>query len=349
MKFFLKLLIYSNVFIGVLTLCAYLSSALDSQMIWIFSIPGLFYPILFLLNIACIVLWLLTKPKYAIISVFTILLGFNHIGTFINFNKTEVGQKSGAIELVSFNIQNGHYAYSKGRNNRKARSKTLRNFLKKFKDKDVLCFQESAAFAQDILDLSFKKHFKYQPFNGPVILSKSDFIDKGSIDFNTLTNGCIWTDIAINFDTIRIYNAHLQSNRISKKAQKVMSDGSFQDKETWDGIYGIFANYKRYNQIRSKQIKLIKQHMEKCPYPIILCGDLNDTTQSYIYRLATEDLTDSFREKGNGLGTTFAGALPLLRIDYILGSQEFEFLNHEVHKEEFSDHFLISATLRPIN
>ncbi len=349
MKFFLKLLIYSNIFIGVLTLFAYLSSALDSQLIWLFSIPGLFYPILFLLNIAFIVLWLLIKPKYAFISIFIILLGYNHIGTFINFNKTEVGQKAGEIEIVSFNVQNAYYAYHKAKTSRKKRSKVLREYLKNFQNAEILCFQECAPFSEDIIDLAFKNHSKYKPVTGPLILSKSEIIDKGLIDFKTRTNACIWVDVVINFDTIRVYNAHLQSNRITREAKKVMSDGNFQDKETWGGIYDIFSNYKRYNQIRAKQIKMIKKHMEKCPYPIILCGDFNDTPQSYIYRLATEDLNDSFREKGSGIGTTFAGALPLLRIDYIMASEDFQFLNHEVHKEGFSDHYLISATLRPIN
>jgi endonuclease/exonuclease/phosphatase family metal-dependent hydrolase len=73
--------------------------------------------------------------------------------------------------------------------------------------------------------------------------------------------------------------------------------------------------------MRARQAEILREHIAASPHPVIVCGDFNDTPLSYSYRLMSKGLKDSFMEKGWGLGTTYAGALPALRIDYILCSQ----------------------------
>lgn len=350
MKYLKKLAIFLNAFIAILTLFSYLSTVLDTEQVWIFAIPGLFYPILLLLNIGFIIIWLLSKPKYIWISVVVIILGIGHIGSFINFNTIESGKKSDEIKVLSYNIQNASSSYSKNKKIRKKKEKQMIQHLSQFDDLDVMCFQEVAGFSGDLLQKTFGKiNIHQNKLSGPRIYTKHPIVNKGSIDFKTVTNGCIWADVVINLDTIRIYNVHLQSNRISENASKVLEDVNFQEKETWDGFLGILKRYKKYNQIRSKQLKLVKKHYENCSYPILLTGDFNDTPQSFIYSELKGNFNDSFVEKGNGIGTTFAGNIPLLRIDYILGSNQIEFLNHEVVKKTKSDHYPIKVTLRPRN
>ena len=50
---------------------------------------------------------------------------------------------------------------------------------------------------------------------------------------------------------------------------------------------------------------------------MILCGDFNDTPLSYTYRQLSRKLTDSFIEKGRGIGNTYIGEFPSFRICYI--------------------------------
>ena len=90
----------------------------------------------------------------------------------------------------------------------------------------------------------------------------------------------------------------------------------------------------------------IMDKIEESPHPIILAGDFNDTPSSFVYNKISSFLEDTFVEKGNGFGRTYAGELPLLRIDFILKSQEFKTLNYQRHKVFFSDHFPVSATLQ---
>ena len=42
--------------------------------------------------------------------------------------------------------------------------------------------------------------------------------------------------------------------------------------------------------------------MKSCPYPIIICGDFNDTPVSYAYQQLGDNMIDAFLESGNGIG-----------------------------------------------
>ena len=72
---------------------------------------------------------------------------------------------------------------------------------------------------------------------------------------------------------------------------------------------------------------------------------MNDTPISYAYAQLTQQLKDSFRVRAFGLGTTYAGSLPLLRIDYILSSKLLKIRSHQVLSANFSDHYPILSRL----
>lgn len=96
---------------------------------------------------------------------------------------------------------------------------------------------------------------------------------------------------------------------------------------------------------RSKQVEIILSKIEQSPYPVLVCGDFNDTPVSYTYRKMTKELWDAFVESGNGTGSTYIGMFPFLRIDYILHSKELNAYQFETHSEELSDHHAISCII----
>lgn len=98
--------------------------------------------------------------------------------------------------------------------------------------------------------------------------------------------------------------------------------------------------------LRQKQLNFLKEELKQSPYATILGGDFNDTPSSLVYNEISNLLNDSFIDKGFGLGVTYAGRLPLLRIDYIFSSSEFEVLDFETHNILRSDHYPISTVLK---
>ena len=96
---------------------------------------------------------------------------------------------------------------------------------------------------------------------------------------------------------------------------------------------------------KNQEKNLFKVFIKKSPYPVLVVGDFNDTPQSYTYAQIADNLQDAFAKKGFGLGITYGGIVPALRIDYILASPSLPILSHRIFKKEYSDHYPIVAEL----
>jgi endonuclease/exonuclease/phosphatase family metal-dependent hydrolase len=169
------------------------------------------------------------------------------------------------------------------------------------------------------------------------IFSKYPIVNEGKVFDNNRTNGAIFADIKVNEDTIRIYNAHLES-------MKIDSDGL-------EDIEGVKENYRqtlgklhRGSLARSKQLKVLVDHYTNSPHPIILMGDLNEIPYSYTYFKLSESLQNAFEIAGRGFGFTYNRILFFLRIDHIFSSPELIPIQFKTHREvDYSDHYPVSA------
>lgn len=222
----------------------------------------------------------------------------------------------------------------------------LENMMDKKGKPDILCLQES--FQQYVMT-DLKKLLKYPHYfkeKGTVIFSKYKIGKHGVIPFGDTGNSCIWGDLKTPDGTIRVYCVHLQSNALTYRASLVMEDADPRKKKTWRNVKEVMRLYKRAVTKRSTQAQKVAEHMAESPHPILMCGDLNDMPVSYVYRLLSQNLTDSFCEAGSGFGTTFNGRLPALRIDYVFCDKKMEVLNHEVLQAELSDHLPVLVELK---
>ncbi len=183
---------------------------------------------------------------------------------------------------------------------------------------------------------------------GIATFSKFPILNEGKMIFDTKTNNlCIYSDILINNDTIRVYNIHLQSVSFSKKDNHFIEDiASKNISNDVENSKNILNRLKLAFIKRAQQVDMINAHLKTCKYKIILCGDFNDTGASYSYENLSKKLKDSFLEKGNGLGTTYAGKWPQFRIDYLLHSPDLICLNYIKSNKTFTDHFPITAILK---
>lgn len=188
---------------------------------------------------------------------------------------------------------------------------------------------------------------------GIATFSKYPIINQGKIVFNTTSNNiCIYSDIVVNKDTLRVYNVHLQSVSFSRRDNKFLEDVISEKKDAADEMANsksILRRLKRAFLKRTKQVEMIVLHMKTCPYKIIMCGDFNETAASYSYQKLSRYLKDAFIEKGLGFGRTYAGKWPKFRIDYILHDQALHCSNYKRSEETYTDHYPITAYFDNIN
>jgi endonuclease/exonuclease/phosphatase family metal-dependent hydrolase len=83
--------------------------------------------------------------------------------------------------------------------------------------------------------------------------------------------------------------------------------------------------------------------MNKSPYPVIICGDFNDTPVSYAYHQLTSNYQDAFECCGNGIGKTLKGKIPAFRIDYVIYDNNFTPLSYQELKVNLSDHYPVKS------
>ena len=326
-------------------LLSYLSPFISPDQVWLLSLFALSYPILLLINLFLALVWMAYNYKWTMVIFVVVLLGFSHLTGFINWSNAEKGNDEG-ITVMSYNVRYLDELYKYTKAEWPGRVAEFAGDISQDRPK-ILVLQEASEF--NLSDLN--KHLKYAHthqinYKGVMILSDFPIIKKGQLDFGVITNSCLWADLLLDNDTIRVYGLHLQSNVVSAHAKSVVKEGDLKDKETWSRIGKMFGNFRKAVGKRSIQAELVSEHIRNCNHPIILCGDLNDTPFSYTYRRFYNHLEDAFRKKGRGIGSTYAGDIPGLRIDYIFFSKDFE-----IHKFETlqgwvnSDHFPVKAKL----
>ena len=221
---------------------------------------------------------------------------------------------------------------------------------------DIACFQEMVAEDSTVTDhghvdeflqkLNFKNYFYsynvkedfwgYAHF-GIMIFSKYPIINKQTIstypnDYNSIFQ---YADIVKGADTIRVFNIHLQSLRFSKENLKYIDKPTVEDENTAiKESKNIISKFKRGFLRRQLQADRIRAEIDKSPYPVIVTGDFNDVPNSYAYHTIGKGLNNAFAEKGSGLGRTFSGISPVLRIDNIFADERMDVTQFQLIKKK---------------
>jgi endonuclease/exonuclease/phosphatase family metal-dependent hydrolase len=308
------------------------------------------YPYLLVINLIFIVLWLIIKPWFTLFSIVIILSGYQHIGNYLQFSGKKTTEKG--IRITSYNVR---YFMGTAEFPNKENADHILNFLRQ-NNADIICLQEVRLNKRQIFDISNTKltdisHMQLAHSShagGQLTMTRFPILNMGEIRFKNSGNMIIFTDVLINSDTVRVYNCHLQSYRLQKTEINSIDSIDFDNQQKTKAKYmELGMKFKDALIKRAEQAATLREHLNACPYPVIVCGDFNDTPVSFAYRMVRGNLEDSFTESGKGTANTYNGKLPSFRIDYILYSPKFTSYNFEVSGLNHSDHYPISCDLFP--
>lgn len=351
-------MLWMNITVATLMLLAYINTHLSPATVPYIAFLGLAYPILLLVHLFFILFWVFIKWKYVFISLLTVLIGSTHLYHFYAVNFSQVVLKD-PLKIMSFNVRIFDLYNREGRVQNRDE---IFDFLDE-EAADILCFQEFYHQEQSV-DFVTKDsmiqlletpyyHERYthemtdKRYFGVATFSKYPIFNKGEIAFeNDDNNFCIYSDIATPNETLRVFNAHLGSIRFQSDDYLFFGDPKVPHypKDRTAG-QRIVERLKLAFEKRALQAEKVAEEIGKSPYPVVVCGDLNDTPVSYCYRQFSDLLTDAFVASGNGVGQTYIGKVPSNRIDYIFYDKDFESANFTTHQVDFSDHKPISCQI----
>ena len=346
-------------------LLSYLSPYANPKKFWLFAFFGLAYPYLLAVNVLFLVWWIIRWNKLYWLSLIFILIGWMNMKHLFHFGATkEQAHNEKEIKILSYNVRN--FDLYNWTHNKETRGKIFS--LLKNESADIVCLQEyfqgdSGYFetldSVNLLTRTIDHHVAYtltrrkKDHWGIATFSKYPIVKRGKVPFKYRSNNiCIFSDLKIGSDTVRVYNMHLQSISFGYADYKFI-ESLKENNDTLDAedieiaSKNILRRIKRAFIKRATQTEKILAHINSCKYPVIICGDFNDTPFSYTYNAFSEKYSDSFMESGSGIGNTYIGDFPSYRIDYIFHSPDFTSADFRVLPDELSDHYPVSCTLTP--
>jgi len=356
-NFITKILLIANILAAFSLIATYLSVYISPASSWIFAFIGLSYPFVFVINVLFILLWLVFRKWYILISLICIILGWNIFREYFQFQlkKSEPVFTENKIRLLSYNVRLfNYYQWDKDT----ATWSNIINYIHQ-ENPDIVCFQEFITLPNSKHSLeSLKKRMAPLSFShvyytdrvpgkisfGMATFSKYPIVHKKMIEFEHSLNGCIATDIVVSQDTFRLYNCHLQSIRLRNDYNDVLDSVIFNYSEKQlANLKDLSLRMKQAFIQRASQVDILSNEIRSSPHPVIVCGDFNDTPVSYAYHKTGQNLEDAFIEAGSGTGNTFRGNLPYVRIDYVFYNEPLQARHYHTKKIHWSDHYPVTV------
>lgn len=342
LSWFNKAMFFFNIVLAVLTFLAYVLPFLAPKLFPILSVLTLILPLFLILNGLFFIYWLIQFKKQIFLSGLALLMGITFINKFYKFSAVNLPVEEKDFVVMSYNVRlfnlfdwlpdTDVVAY-------------IRTFIND-KNPDILCIQEYSNGAR--IDLKVYPHrFIYMQGNkiksGQAIFSKFPIIDEGHLNFPNSNNSVIFADIKKGKDIIRVYNMQLESIKISPDVNEISENIEEINQQKSQMVFNRISNaFKKQQQ----QAQIIMDHKKDCIYPIIICGDMNNSAYSFVYRNIKGDLNDAFEEAGSGFGNTYNFRYYPARIDYIFADQRMKVKSFDSFPNFVnSDHYPIMARL----
>ena len=256
---------------------------------------------------------------------------------------SEEAVHSEEISILSYNVRRmDEYNWLKGEETRRELYGWLGD--NKF---DIMCFQEFPSNMKSRLqgvlegyDLTLQGGG-----SGPAIATRHPIVKRDTWTFEgeSSPRGLV-VDLLVGDDTIRVVNVHLQSVGLARHDYDAVREGT--DSEDRKRLLSRLK--KAYSQ-RAEQALSLRLFLDSSPHKILLAGDFNDTPVSFaLNTIKNSDmdalsLYDAFSVSGSGIGATYVGDLPGLRIDYLLFSEGIASQDFTTHRVKLSDHKPISG------
>jgi len=359
-----KIFFITNVFFSLLLLVSYITPYVDPEKLWVFAFIGLLYPFLVIINILFIFFWLIKFKVFILLPLISLILGYSHLSSLYRISFSSEQPHDATFTLLSYNVRLFNiYEFQKSDKRKFEPRNQIINYIIE-NNPDIICFQEffydKSGFYKTVDTImkannmndyftSFTINNDKSYYSGVASFSRYPIINKGILPFSINTaNKSIFIDIVRDKDTIRIFNVHLESIRLNKTDEIFYKDFLSQNNqnEFKKGTKKILTKVKRAFIKRSVQAKELHKCIMQSPYPVVVCGDFNDTPISFTYKTVSKNLHDAFLKNGKGISITYKRKFPAYRIDYILYDDNIVSTYYQRDKIKTSDHYPIIAKLR---
>ena len=319
-----------------------------NRYVW-FSFFGLAFWLVLIYNLVVFSLLLLMWSRKAWISIIALLIALPGVYRSISFGKP---QGEGEFRVMTYNILGFKDQYDAEKSKLEMASDIAK--LVREHQPDVLCIQEFDAFVPqtgrnaciaafgEMTGLPYQLYQQRANYGGNVIFSRHPLSAlEEDIPFAKENEyGTMAKVDAEDQGVFYVLCVHLISFQLTNQEITVFSETGNTKEQVEEYGKSIVVKLKRAYERRSEEVEKMLGDLPDDGRPILLCGDFNDTPMSYTYQqIKKAGFVDGFVEAGRGIGHTYAGQLPLLRIDYLWGNEPIQPVSFKRLKFKGSDHY----------
>ncbi len=344
--FTIQLVAGANVATVIVMLLVGYSDHLDPTAHPMLSTVGLTFPIFLFINLLFVFFWLVFYGTKIWIPILGYILAYEPISIYFPLNREQPIPED-ALKVVTYNVcaYGGNKRYDDG-------LKPISDYLCEQKA-DIVCLQEDVdTWRKDV----FKKYKRSYSYNDTIVIMKSSagynavgihtrfpILRRERIPYSSKANGSAAWWLDVEGDTVIVVNNHFESCHLTsrdRRQYRQILHGEISGDSARSESKLLLVKLAEANAKRAEQIRTVRQFVEKHQqYPIIVCGDFNDSPISYSHYAMSQVLTDCFKESGNGLGLSYNQKAFSFRIDHIFCSEDFVPIHCEVDSRmNASDH-----------
>ncbi len=142
-KFTKRFLILLNIIVGVLFLLSCCNAFLHPDRWWLIALLAFFFPLFLILLLIFLIFWTFISPRYLVISMICLLIGWKNIHAFFGFSLSGhdfTHKDSASIRIMTWNVRSWDEFTTKKIGASHHRLPMLE--LVRKQNADILCFQE---------------------------------------------------------------------------------------------------------------------------------------------------------------------------------------------------------------
>ena len=335
--------------IGICGIAALISSFLcslcplinPSVFVWTAFFGLAFWMIFFANVIILIILIFLKSRRTLLIPIVALLLSIPGIMKSYSFGEKK--DDINTIKVMTYNVGVFRDYKVKSRSVSDVK-KSLVNLIKE-QDPDIICLQESGKWPKNTA-MEFSKMIGYKYYsadltNGNSYFSKFPLENVNIFDNKVISKYANIKKVKIdNKNSLYLVNCHFNSFGISSEEIEYINDTKNIVKEKDIYAKSLITKLTNGFKVRTQSTEFLIEKLPDDNLPLIICGDFNDTPLSYTYnQMKNADLKDAFLTASRGIGKTYCGALPLLRIDYFWYNDYIDIIDYNRIKQTTSDHY----------
>ena len=283
------------------------------------NLLSLAFPFLMIANLLLCFFWIFSWRKRAFVFLLISTLFLTPVRRWINYSEPK--SEKADFKVLTFNNKYNDYGLEE-----------VKNYIKSF-NADVIFLQESGYSGlgnSDFEEMKYSLHNRRISFFSKYQIVEQDtipLIDKGK---------SVYADVIIKGKRIRFVNVYLEPFQLHKSMVKPTDDLEENGTKAKSLVRRFMPVFKKHEE----QVQILKNFIEKSPYPVILAGDFNSVPNSYEYYTISGVLKDCFLESGTGLATSFHDYKIPIRIDYVFSSENLKSTYYQVDRsQKLSDHY----------